>query len=118
MYNHYCMWQSKVNCVVLFGIHMYYLLLQLLETYENELSTLKKDLESKAKMLNMYETSMADLSTKVHTLKRSLEEKVATNGFIEKDQLICMYSVSLIITSGPSNKAPDRREAQMERLPL
>ena len=40
------------------------------------MSTLKKDLESKAKMLNMYETSMADLSSKVVTLKRTLDEKV------------------------------------------
>uniref|UniRef100_A0A1X7VNK0 Calponin-homology (CH) domain-containing protein n=2 Tax=Amphimedon queenslandica TaxID=400682 RepID=A0A1X7VNK0_AMPQE len=48
---------------------------ELLETYENQLSQLKKDLESKSKMLSMYETSMTDLSTKVTTLKRSLEEK-------------------------------------------
>ena len=49
---------------------------QLLETFENQLSTLRKDLENKDKMLVMYENSMADLSTTLHTLKRSLEEKV------------------------------------------
>lgn len=37
---------------------------------------MKRDLESKNRMLSMYESSMADLSTKVHLLKRSLEEKV------------------------------------------
>jgi hypothetical protein len=50
---------------------------ELLETYENQLSHLKKDLESKVRMLTMYETSMADLSSKVVTLKRTLEEKDA-----------------------------------------
>lgn len=48
---------------------------ELLETYETQLTSLKKDLESKSKMLTMYETSMADLSSKVHSLKRTLEEK-------------------------------------------
>lgn len=50
--------------------------LQLLLTYENELSTMKKDLANKDRMLSMYENSMADLSSKVHHLKKTLEEKV------------------------------------------
>ena len=49
---------------------------QLLLTYENELSTMKKDLANKDRMLSMYENSMADLSSKVHHLKKTLEEKV------------------------------------------
>lgn len=61
----------------------------MLETYENQLSHLKKDLESKARMLTMYETSMADLSTKVTTLKRSLEEKVIIIS-------VYIYSLSLL----------------------
>ena len=39
---------------------------------------MKKDLENKDRMLSMYENSMADLSSKVHHLKKSLEEKVGT----------------------------------------
>ena len=53
-------------------------LLQLLESFENQLTTMRKDIESKERMLTMYESSMADLSTKVHHLKKSLEEKVDT----------------------------------------
>ena len=34
------------------------------------------DLANKDRMLTMYESSMADLSTKVHLLKKTLEEKV------------------------------------------
>ena len=49
---------------------------QLLQTYENEMSTMKKDLANKDRMLSMYENSMADLSSKVHHLKKTLEEKV------------------------------------------
>ena len=49
---------------------------QLLQTYENELSTMKEDLANKDRMLSMYENSMADLSSKVHHLKKTLEEKV------------------------------------------
>ena len=37
---------------------------------------MKKDLASKDQMLSMYETSMADLSSKVHHLKKTLDEKV------------------------------------------
>ena len=35
---------------------------QLLETFENQLSTLRKDLENKDKMLVMYENSMSDIA--------------------------------------------------------
>ena len=38
---------------------------------------MRKDLEDKARMLNMYENNMADLSSKMHSLKRTLEEKDA-----------------------------------------
>jgi hypothetical protein len=48
---------------------------ELLQTFENELSTMKKDLANKDRMLSMYENSMADLSSKVHHLKKTLEEK-------------------------------------------
>ena len=51
---------------------------QLLESFENQLSTMRRDIESKDRMLNMYETSMADLSSKVHLLRKNLEEKVGT----------------------------------------
>ena len=54
--------------------------LQLLQTFENELSTMKKDLANKDRMLSMYENSMADLSSKVHHLKKTLEEKVSVWG--------------------------------------
>jgi len=37
---------------------------------------MKEDLASKDRMLTMYETSMADLSSKVHYLKKTLDEKV------------------------------------------
>ena len=37
---------------------------------------MKKDLANKDRMLSMYENSMADLSSKVHHLKKTLEEKV------------------------------------------
>lgn len=37
---------------------------------------MKAELSDKDRMLSMYETSMADLSTKMHMLKKSLEEKV------------------------------------------
>eukprot|EP00731_Ephydatia_muelleri_P029738 Em0021g261a len=50
---------------------------QLLETYETQLARMRKDLEDKARMLNMYENNMADLSSKMHSLKRTLEEKDA-----------------------------------------
>lgn len=36
---------------------------------------MKKDLANKDRMLTMYESSMADLSSKVHLLRRSLEQK-------------------------------------------
>ena len=36
---------------------------------------MRQDLENKDRMLSMYESSMADLSSKVHLLKKSLEEK-------------------------------------------
>ncbi len=49
---------------------------QLLESFENQLTSMRRDLESKDRMLSMYESSMADLSSKVHLLRRSLEEKV------------------------------------------
>ena len=48
---------------------------QLLESFENQLTTMRQDLENKDRMLSMYESSMADLSSKVHLLKKSLEEK-------------------------------------------
>ena len=38
---------------------------------------MRKDLEDKARMLNMYENNMADLSSKMHNLKKTLEEKDA-----------------------------------------
>ena len=38
---------------------------------------MRKDLEDKARMLNMYESNMADLSSKMHNLKKTLEEKDA-----------------------------------------
>ena len=37
---------------------------------------MKEDLANKDRMLSMYENSMADLSSKVHHLKKTLEEKV------------------------------------------
>ena len=51
---------------------------QLLESFETQLSCMKQDIEKKERMLTMYESSMADLSSKVHLLKKSLEEKVGT----------------------------------------
>ena len=36
---------------------------------------MRQDLANKDRMLSMYESSMADLSSKVHLLKKSLEEK-------------------------------------------
>ena len=51
---------------------------ELLETFETQLSTMKKDLANKDRMLSMYETSMADLSSKVHYLKKTLDEKVSS----------------------------------------
>ncbi len=50
--------------------------LELIGTFETQLSSMKKDLASKDQMLSMYETSMADLSSKVHHLKKTLDEKV------------------------------------------
>ena len=50
--------------------------LELIGTFENQLSTMREDLASKDRMLSMYETSMADLSSKVHHLKKTLDEKV------------------------------------------
>ena len=48
---------------------------QVLQSFENQLSTMRQDLANKDRMLSMYESSMADLSSKVHLLKKSLEEK-------------------------------------------
>ncbi len=50
--------------------------IELIGTFETQLSTMRKDLASKQQMLSMYETSMADLSSKVHHLKKTLDEKV------------------------------------------
>ena len=51
-------------------------LLQLIESFENQLTNMKAELSDKDRMLSMYENSMADLSSKMHLLKKSLEEKV------------------------------------------
>ena len=37
---------------------------------------MKAELSDKDRMLSMYENSMSDLNTKMHMLKKSLEEKV------------------------------------------
>ena len=50
--------------------------IELIGTFETQLSSMKEDLASKQQMLSMYETSMADLSSKVHHLKKTLDEKV------------------------------------------
>ena len=49
--------------------------MQLLESFENQLSSMKMDLANKDRMLTMYESSMADLSSKVHSLRKTLEQK-------------------------------------------
>ncbi len=49
---------------------------QLISSFENQLTNMKAELSDKDRMLSMYENSMADLSTKMHVLKKSLEEKV------------------------------------------
>ncbi len=57
-------------------ISLVYDSLQLIESFENQLTNMKAELSDKDRMLSMYENSMADLSTKMHMLKKSLEEKV------------------------------------------
>jgi hypothetical protein len=52
------------------------LFVQLIESFENQLTNMKAELSDKDRMLSMYENSMADLSSKMHLLKKSLEEKV------------------------------------------
>ena len=52
------------------------LFLQLIESFENQLTNMKAELSDKDRMLSMYANSMSDLNTKMHLLKKSLEEKV------------------------------------------
>ena len=66
--------------------------MQLIESFENQLTNMKAELSDKERMLSMYENSMADLSSKMHLLKKSLEEKVR--------HLFWQHSLRLVGCSG------------------
>ena len=61
---------------------------------------MKRDLENKDRMLSMYENSMADLSSKVHLLKKSLEEKVSINK-TQQQHRMCPFIESLLLSTPP-----------------
>ncbi len=48
----------------------------MIESFENQLTNMKEALTSKERMIHNYENSMADLSSKMNLLKKSIEEKV------------------------------------------
>lgn len=82
--------------------------LQLIESFENQLTNMKAELSDKDRMLSMYENSMADLSSKMHLLKKSLEEKVVQlHGSVSQHAQFTKaeYNMVPVLTWSPSKHA-------------